>query len=302
MFTRTRISTILLACMLIGLTLAVEAQARRRSKPQVVALHRINYAMASPRACLLGHNSTLPAPAAAENFARKPGIIVVRAGRTIGFCLSRELEGVWYPHAFGRLGTSLVLELASNDVDAANIIESLKDTAGPNDSEAICAKCEWVVVGRDGACGVRWGPSIGRARVGVRHRFKEPGVYLLRGIIRTVAQPLVPPVDAADGTEPSGTDPNEDVPPPPVPTFDKDIVYVCVKVLGPQEEIPEPEEQEAAPSPDLEYTEPMVQGFDEEYEEQLDALLGDLEDLAYLAQEPGENIEDYDGVYEEDED
>ena len=102
----------------------------------------------------------------------------------------------------------------------------------------------WVTIGRDGAGDVRRGPSIGKAKIAVPVLFDRPGVYLLRGIIRTIAVPLYP--------RPS----EEPKPKRPLAAVDRDVVYVKVKVVDlPITQITPDEEPTL--EPDVAYILPM---------------------------------------------
>lgn len=189
---------------------------------------------------------------AAENFARKGGEIKIATGVRVVFCLSRALEGVWYDQTYGRLSTSMVLQKFV-----------------PTNSTA--TEGTWVEIGADKAAEVRKGPSITRAKVGVPLVFKEPGVYLLRALIRTEAQPLEPMLTVVwPGA------------------VDTDIVEVKVKVVNKPivEIIPD---VEPSPDPDFENIRPLLKQMDAE-EEFLSADINgddivDYSDLMTLSQQ-----------------
>ena len=76
----------------------------------------MKYTVASPRACLIGPpiwstNAYYLPTGAAENVPRAHGYLRVRVGTRVVFCLSRDLEGVWYRRSYGCIGTSMVLQL-----------------------------------------------------------------------------------------------------------------------------------------------------------------------------------------------
>jgi len=237
--------------LLIGLSLAslvslfcVPAGAEEPSPDgEVIPVPMLRYVLASPRACILGTNSANYAPAGAENFARYVGTLRIPVGARVIFCLSRNLEGVWYAGAYGRIGTSLVLQIRDPRIDPA---------VAPDYENA-----EWITIGKDGARDVRRGPSIGHARVAVPYTFRHAGEFLLRGIIRTEAQPL--PLE-----------PTTDAQLPPA-AVDEDVVYVRVKVFDLPILLPEP--GETAPEPDAVDNLPMPQDMDQG---ELEALNADL--------------------------
>jgi len=109
-----------------------------------------------------------PIVGAAYNFPRGNGRILVRRGTIVIFLLGRNAEAVWYDKACGAIATRLRVEMKPFD---------------GNDSQ-------WILIGEDGAGAKRCGPSVGRAKVGVRHRFTEPGLYLVRASVATWAIPL----------------------------------------------------------------------------------------------------------------
>jgi len=170
------------------------------------------------------------------NFIRPDQAVTLRWGQMLDVKLHDEIEGVWYKHAKGWLGTVIILDIRRPDVDPENEL-SAEDRA-------------WVTLGRDGAAAFRVGPSIGRAReIGVRFYPRRPGHYLLRARVYTYALPFRP---TADGTA------------PPPPSADEireygnvaaDVVYVKVRVVYPWaevEELPEPVPQgEIMPHEDL---------------------------------------------------
>jgi len=146
----------------------------------------------------------------------------VRVGTRVVFGLSRNIGGVWYPESYGRLSTHLVLQ--------------------KHVGEATDAARRWITVGQDGAGDVREGPSIGHANVAVGHLFREPGIYPMRGIIHTIAQPLNHVTPKITPDNPQGV-------------VARDIVYVTVRVLGPNEE--DLSADKPSPGPNAVYTEPM---------------------------------------------
>lgn len=180
----------------------------------------VHYSVASPRACLVPGNEHL-STGAVENFARKGVKLRVRQGTTVMFDLHRELEAVWYTDSFGRIASSLAIELAI-----------------PNNTTE---QVEWKLVGTDRAADIRSGPSIGVARIAVPVRFKRAGEFRLRAIVRTSAQPLWPGYDPNNDT--TEEDPNYPIPEPSVAT---DIIPIVVKVVDvsidtqPDDDIPAP--------------------------------------------------------------
>lgn len=284
------------SCMLICLALVVCGSAPAQGPDPCVIrpVPTIKYAMASPRSCLIGPPVLLtdayyvPALGAAENFPRRPGAIRVPVGTRVVFCLSRDLEGVWYSHSFGCLGTSLTLQLCRGcmtpDCDCPRC-----DPNGTN-----VRPCRWITIGRDGAKDVRRGPSIGRAKVGVPVRFRRPGIYHLRGIIHTFAKPGFPPPPP----EPDGVIDDPGVLPPIVPippTEDRDVVHVVVHVVN-VPVIPDEPVVEAMYDPDVEHVRPMPKIIDPNGPpEPIADLNGDdvvnFADLAIIAQEWGREYE-----------
>jgi hypothetical protein len=276
----------------------------------------IKYTMAGPRACLIGSPPWITdrprlyylPTGAAENFPRKNGAIRVRAGTKVVFCLSRQIEGVWYPRSYGLLGTSLVLQWCR----ACKCVDSRcmeYDCLRCNNEECICADSAhispWVTIGRDGAKDVRKGPSIGRAKVGIPILFKKPGIYYLRGIVRTTAQPYYPrPIevwhdrllDEVSAQQLSAVDieAKPEILPHIPPAVDKDIIYVRVHVVDwPIAQI----ECEEAMSldPDGLIT-PIPKEIDPDDPDQLSAdLTGDelvnLSDFAVMAEQWGKELE-----------
>ena len=217
----------------------------------------VKYVTASPRACLTGPccrcaNVRCCARGAAENFARANGSLTVPVGTKVIFCLSDQIEGVWYPGSCGRLGTSLVLQwcrtcISADDCDCEQCTPVREQATVENGTGATAVAsavklrtravveaepvpvepkpCPWVTIGRDGARDARKGPSIGTARVGVPVRFWKPGFYYMRTIVHTYARPwcrtaaeLTPDDAAAERCCPCGA-------------ADKDIVYIRVRVV-----------------------------------------------------------------------
>ena len=254
----------------------------------------IKYAMASPRACLIGppvwsSNAYYLPTGAAENFPRANGAIKVPVGTRVVFCLSRDLEGVWYPHSYGCLGTSLVLQWCQYCKTA----DCNCPKCDPDSTDI--RPCPWVTIGRDGAKDVRKGPSIGRARVGVPVRFRRPGIYYLRGIIHTFARPWYPrPLDQWRQRL-LGDSNSADILPPIPPMEDKDVVYVRVHVADVPVVPVEPKE-EAVLDPDVIHITPMPKDIDpNEPPEPPADLNGDevinFADLAIMAQQWGKEYQ-----------
>jgi hypothetical protein len=213
----------------------------------------------------------------AENFARKAGSLKIPVGMRVVFCLSKNLEGVWYPHSFGRLGTSVVVQLRR-----PNLVNVDPNQVDPNEL--------WVTLGKDGAGDVRRGPSIGRAKVGVPVRFRKPGDYLLRAIVTTYAQPL----RLKPNTPASDEDTSIDVIALPG-AGDRDVVYVKVRVVDlPIKQI-QPDEQPSL-DPDAENVLPIPKEIYGGDTVTLDADLNgdervDLADLAIFNQQWGQEQE-----------
>jgi len=272
----------------------------------------MKYTMASPRACLIAPplwstNAYYLPTGAAENFPRANGAIRVRVGTRVIFCLSRDLEGVWYPHSYGCIGTSMVLQLCRackcitcdcNKCICADInCEGcrLTDPACPTPEDCAITPCPWVTIGKDGARDCRKGPSIGRAKVGVPIRFKRPGIYYLRAIVHTFAHPKYPrPLEPWQDALLDKNDPTAVLPPIPI-AQDRDVVYVRVHVVDlPIDDI-EPNDVPVV-EPDTKYIRPMPKDIDPNEPIDLNAdLNGDevvnLADLAILGQQWGREYE-----------
>jgi len=172
----------------------------------------------------------------AFNFAREDKDVTMRWGQMLDVKLHDRIEGVWYEHAKGWLGTVLVLDIRRPDVDPADELTDNEDG--------------WVTLGRDGASDFRAGPSIGRAEcISVRFYPRRPGNYLLRARIYTYAMPFGPASDGADPPPPSRDEIREHG------KIAADTVYIKVSVVYPTvdvEELPEPPEQgEIMPREDL---------------------------------------------------
>jgi len=204
----------------------------------------IRYEVAAPRACIMGFAKPAEGRArrqvgAAENFPREDGELKVATGTKVVFCLSRELEGVWYPHSFGELGCSIVLQRRVREAPAEGLGASSEEQE------------EWVTIGRDGARAIRRGPSIGRAKVSVPVLFRKPGVYKLRVIVRTTATAMYPRIAGAEAVAPIR----------PRPVIDRDTVYIKVKVVDlPITEIVPDEEPTL--EPDANYIIPIPSDID----------------------------------------
>jgi len=318
----------LLFVLLCGV-LAAQSQGPAPGEPNTVRFRPIpvlKYTVASPRACLIGpptwSDKVFYLPAGdADNFPRKNGAIRVPVGTRIVFCLSRDMEGVWYTGSYGCLGTSLVLQYCK--LCTTNVPCPIPDPCNcPADPCAcLCLKCRceqcirlgaacpcpcpdgpvvttcpWVTIGKDGARDCRKGPSIGRARVGVPVLFKRPGVYLLRAIVHTFAKPGYPlPLDQwrerLAGTGSTTTN----LPLIPIEQ-DKDVIYIRVHVLDLPIADVEPDD-ELTEDPDVKCIMPMPKDVDAN-EPSVDPaadLNGDemvnLADLAILSQQWGRQQE-----------
>lgn len=279
---------VIVLLVLVGLSKAAE------NSSQIIPPPTRIYVLASPRACLINPTNfdwvkqVIPPPlsiGAAENFPRDNGEIKIASGTRVVFCLSRQLEGVWYPGSFGKLGCSLVLQMRKP-------IYPLPEEPYPQDMNDINedALCPWVTIGHDAASDVRFGPSIGRAKIGVPVLFKKPGLYLLRGVIQTTAQPYPKnQFEPADNANLPEQPPTPKIPPV---ALDKDIVYVKVKVVDlPIIQIV-PDEPPSL-DPDATYIIPMPKEFDPD---QISADLNgdrrvDFADLAIMAQQWGKQVE-----------
>ena len=141
-------------------------------------IHVVDVVVASPRATIApvpfpqvddAQDAHIRSVGAAWNFARHALTVRMRLGNVLHTKLSDEIEGVWYPRACGFMGTLLVLEI-----------------------QRPYGSGQWSEIGRDGAAGHACGPRIGTARVGVRYRPLQPGVYKLRARIATYAIPTRP--------------------------------------------------------------------------------------------------------------
>lgn len=226
---------LLLAFISAGFATAAETPNTTDDR-QVMPVPTTTYTVASPRMSIIRSSryqiasdgtqiEIQGAPyGAAENFARKDGEIKIAAGVRVMFCLSRAMEGVWYDQTYGALHTSLLLQRYVRDTTTAD------------------AQGKWVDIGEDKAGEVRKGPSITRAKVGVPVYFREPGVYMLRAIVRSKAQPLTPDTTASALSWPAATD--------------VDTVIIKVKVVDRPilDVIPD---EEPTPDPDAENTRPL---------------------------------------------
>lgn len=150
--------------------------------PASVAQMRRQYVVASPRASLALKPGVTPDTAAecdtigaVFNFPRRGGRMLVGLNAHVLFRFDRNTEGVWYEGASGLLGTALRVEYLQFDPD---------NPVDPTDSEL-----EWTFIGRDGAEGLRTGPGIGTAAIGVPFIFPEVGDYLVRATVLTYAVP-----------------------------------------------------------------------------------------------------------------
>ena len=300
------------SCLLVLVLVCVAVSAHRQDSVELVRpvpVPVIKYAMASPRACLIGPPVWVTDRAyylptgAAENFPRANGAIKVPVGVRVVFCLSRDLEGVWYPHSYGCLGTSLILQWCRwcKCVDATCLEYKCPECdcleCDPDATDV--RRCPWVTIGRDGAKDVRKGPSIGRAKVGVPVCFRRPGIYYMRGIIHTVAKPwyirpLEPWRERILG-DTDGDSASVDILPPIPAAEDKDIVYVRVHVVDlPILEV-EPEEQ-TPDDPDVAHIKPMPKDIDPNQPSELSADLNldevvNFADFAIMAQQWGKEYE-----------
>ncbi len=201
------------------------------------------YNLAAPRAALVTPQVITPYAiplriGAAENFPRGFGSLKIRPGTKINFALSKEIEGVWYERSYGVLGTLLELQWCRYCKVTCDCVDQVKDIPEANavDADSTTAAtmrpAHWVTIGKDGARGLRHGPSIGHADVGVPVRFWRPGVYWLRGIITTTADPRYLATEVNTG---------DTVTRPYLGDKDRDVVYVRVQVVDWPEVIPDPD-------------------------------------------------------------
>ena len=163
--------------------------------------------VASPRAALTTpgkpyDNYWWATTGAVDNYPADEMKFCVRKFTTVIFRLSRQIEGVWYNNACGRLGTRLILQL---------------QVPSPCGTHPV-----WKTVGADGASGVRHGPSIGTANVKVPFRFFRPGIYRLRAIIDSYAVPYRP-VNSLSASAPQRLW---------YADKERSIVYLTVQVFG----------------------------------------------------------------------
>ncbi len=250
-----------------------------QSQTQLQQRPVIKYTVASPRACLIGPppwstNAWYLPSGDAENFPRANGSIRLPVGARVVFCLSREIEGVWYSRSYGLLGTQLVVQWCRYcTCGEPGCEDCICSTCTCEQCRNLCAECldlnapaiepcPWVTVGRDGARDVRKGPSIGRAKVGVPVSFRHPGVFYLRAIVRTVAAPYYTrPIQSwRDMLLDDPTDADAVLPRIPL-AEDIDVIYLRVRVVDlPIAQI-EPEEGQTT-DPDIECITPMPKDVD----------------------------------------
>jgi len=282
------------------------------------------YAVASPRACLIGppiwSTEAYYKPAGdAENFPRAHGSIRVPVGTRVVFCLSRDLEGVWYSGSYGCLGSSMVVQycrLCKCQADATDCNLTRPDpdecpyarctceqcrrlgaVCCPKPDDPVIVPCPWVTIGKDGARDCRKGPSIGRAKIGVPVNFKRPGVFLLRAIVTTFARPGYPlPLQPWRDRLLDTTDPTA-VLPQIVPIRDRDVIYIRVRVVDRivDIDIAEPEDPITL-DPDYKHIRPMPKDVDPNEPVDLDSDLNgdetvDIADFAIMAQQWGREYE-----------
>jgi len=140
----------------------------------------ITYAMASPRAFLMGipieGSDDVGMIGAAENFARADGTLEIPAGTRVIFSLSQETEGVWQQDTYGTIETTLTVEWFPT---------SSTGTCDACASSDASTSCPWTIVGTEGARDTRNGPSLGYTKVGVPIEFTKAGTYCVRGIVTT---------------------------------------------------------------------------------------------------------------------
>ncbi len=156
-----------------------------------------------------------------QRIFRADGTLRVVTGTRVVFGLGERSEAVWYAGTYGTVAISLELQRQVDDVN------------DPNKREAATvhspSKVSWVTLGQDGAKDTRKGPSIGHGDVTVAVRFPKAGIYSLRGIIRTEAQPqYTEPLDK--WRERLGIRRGGKLPEIPA-EVDRDTVYVKVVVV-----------------------------------------------------------------------
>ena len=295
-------------------------------EPNAVRNHRmpvVKYAVASPRACLIGlpdwSTAAYYLPTGdADNFARADGSLRVPVGTRVVVCLSRDLEGVWYSGSYGCLGTSLVVQYckvcACEDLDSTDCPDVSPDPNRCHYARCACEQCmrlgavrcplpddpaiepcPWITIGTDGARGYRRGPSIGRAKVGVPVYFNRPGVYLLRAIVHTYAEPGYPqPLEDWNARLLAAGDPRAVLPIVPI-AEDKDTIYIKVHVTETAPGVIEPDEM-VSDDPDLVHIKPIPKDIDPDEPVDLDSDLNgdeviDMADFAIMAQQWGKEHE-----------
>jgi hypothetical protein len=219
-------------CLVAALSVAALAPVYAKDDPNQDSNSLVSYVMAAPRACL----SDVPEWAAslawlpggnAENFPRASGSIRVAAGTKVTFGLGARSEAVWYDGAYGTIATSLVVQWRPAD---ANDDGSDANDAAVAARHPVTKPHPWTTLGTDGAKDTRKGPSIGHGDVKVGVRFTKVGTYLVRGIVRTAAQPLYPePLDKWHKR--LGVSADRKLPDVPA-TVDQDIVTVKVVVTA----------------------------------------------------------------------
>ena len=243
--------TVAVAIVGLAATCTMDASALQMNRiKREMKMRAHDYVVASPRAALARPMipaatvdsvapTAPPITAAAHNFARPHGSVLLPYGHGLNVRLSPEAEGVWYPRSSGWLGTFLI-------VDASPFVNSMVTSATVPDAT-------WIAVGRDGAADRRIGPSIGTAKnIGVRFNPSRPGEYLLRARVFTYAMPVEPTVapptteavlatnvatvrGATPERPPSDVRPMPEHPPtrPPAGSFiDFDTVFIKVRVLA----------------------------------------------------------------------
>jgi hypothetical protein len=281
----------------------------------------LKYTVASPRACLINPTNhtfdrCLRPRGDADNFARGDGSMRVFVGTRVVFCLSRDIEGVWYTGSYGCMGSSLILQRHTPCLctDPANC-ECLKPDPNSTDARCVCENClrlgavccptpddsaivpcPWVTIGKDGARDCRRGPSIGRAKIGVPVHFRRPGTYLFRAIVHTYAQPRYPlPLEPwRNCLLGNPNDPNAVLPELPM-AEDKDVIYIKVRVVDRIIDVVEPDEI-PTDDPDFRHIRPMPKDVDPNEPVVLDIDLNgdeviDLADFAVMAQQWGKEYE-----------
>ena len=224
----------------------------------------MNYAMASPRAFLMGvpveGAEEMAMIGAAENFPRTDGILEIPTNTRVIFSLSQETEGVWQPGTYGTIETSLAVQwfqsVAEDECEVCASVglhedENVQTGKGSDSAEV---PCPWITIATAGARDTRTGPSLGYTKVGVPIEFTEPGTYCVRGVVSTsVRSSYLRSTQAQDPTTKEETaGESSDA----LLAIDTDVVLVRVRVLD--QLAPDTKPQGALTAdPEVVYTAPM---------------------------------------------